>query len=48
MDNKARQERQRIFAGKDIYHKKLADLPFEEKIKISRRLSRVAKNIKAR
>ena len=48
MDSRTKQERQRIFAGKDSYHKKLAALPFEEKIKISKRMSRVAKNIKAR
>jgi hypothetical protein len=48
MDSRTRQERQRIFAGKKIYHKKLAELPFEEKIKISKQLSRVARNIKAR
>ncbi len=48
MDNKAKEERQRIFTAKDTYHKKLAKLPFEEKIKISKRLSRVAKSIKSR
>jgi len=34
--------------GKKIYHKKLAELPFEEKIKISRQLAKIAKNIKER
>jgi hypothetical protein len=48
MDSRTKQARQRVFAGKDIYHKKLAALPFEEKIKISRQLSKVAKNLKAR
>jgi hypothetical protein len=48
MDSKIKEERQRIFTGKKIYHKKLAELPFEEKIKISRQLAKIAKNIKER
>lgn len=47
MDSGIKEKRRRVFDAKKGYHKKLAELPFEEKIKISRRLGKVAREIKA-
>ena len=36
-----------IFKNKELYHKKMADLPFEEKIKIVVKLQKLANEIKS-
>jgi hypothetical protein len=47
MENKEvqRQEIKDLFKAKELFHKKLAKIPFEEKIKILVRLQEIANNI---